>query len=315
MPHIPEKKKKLGARPGRAGTPLAEALRRLGFTDYEARAYAALCVTQPATAYEIAKKVVLPRANVYATLHALEARGAIQPVTENPVRYVPVDPERFFRGVQRDTSDLCEDVVQTLRRSAKSADNAYVSIFRGEDEIRRKLTDIIAHARDHIWMKGPVGLIGPHAAALTEAARRGVMVRLIVFGKAVAGLKPHKRLQLIPHEGDGEPHGPPSDRMLTVTVDSECMLIASFSGAANASFARDYSIVYVIETLLLHEVYLAEIHGAFGSQIESRFGRQLGRLRRKYRPRGRERPVLEGAGPEPETEPSRTAAGRRKSPS
>lgn len=297
MPQFPAKR--LGARPARDETPLADALRRLGFTDYEARAYAALSVTQPATAYEIAKKAVLPRANVYATLNALEARGAIQPVTENPVRYVPVNPEQFFRGVQRNTSDLCEDVVRTMRRSAKFADNAYVSIFRGEEDVRRKLADMIEHARDHIWMKGPVGLIEPHAAVLAAAARRGVMVRLIVFGKAVAGLKPHKRLQLIPHEGDGEPHGPPSDRMLTATVDSEGMLIASFSGAAKASFARDYSIVYVIETLLLHEVYLAEIHAAFGNQLESRFGRQLRRLRRKYRPRGRERPVLEGAEPGP----------------
>jgi len=297
MPHISQKKKKLSALPVRAGTPLAEALRRLGFTDYEARAYAALSVTQPATAYEIAKKAVLPRANVYATLHALEARGAIQPVTENPVRYVPVDPEQFFRGVQRVTSDLCEDVVRTMRHSAKVADNAYVSIFRGEQDIRRKLAEMIESARDHIWMKAPVGLIEPHAGVLTEAARRGVMVRLIVFGKAVTGLKPHRCLQLIPHEGDGEPHGPPSDRMLTATVDSEGMLIASFSRTPKASFARDYSIVYVIETLLLHEVYLAEIHAAFGGQLESKFGRQLGRLRRKYRPRGRERPVLEGAEP------------------
>lgn len=297
MPHIPAKK--LGVRPARSATPLAEALRRLGFTDYEARAYVALSAIHPATAYEIAKKAVLPRANVYATLNALEARGAIQPVTENPVRYVPVDPEQFFRGVQRDTSDLCEDVVRVMRRSAKSAANAYVSIFRGEEEVRRKLTDMIERARDHIWMKGPVALIEPHADALADAARRGVMVRLIVFGRAVAGLKPHKRLQLIPHEGDGEPHGPPSDRMLTVTVDSEGMLIASFFGTAKASFARDYSIVYVIETLLLHEVYLADIHAAFGRQLESKFGRQLARLRRKYRPRGRERPVLESAEPEP----------------
>ncbi|MGE0558972.1 MAG: TrmB family transcriptional regulator [Burkholderiales bacterium] len=296
MPQFPAKK--LGIRPARTGTPLAEALRRLGFTDYEARAYEALSAAHPATAYEIAKRAVLPRANVYSTLHALQARGAIQPVTENPVRYVPVDPEQFFRGVQRTTSELCEDVVRAMRSSAKAADNAYVSIFRGEEEVRRKLTDMIERARAHIWMKGPVRLIEPHAAALADAARRGVMARLIVFGKTITGLKPHKRLQLIPHEGDGEPHGPPSDRMLTATVDSGSMLIASFSGTAKASFAQDYSIVYVIETLLLHEVYLAEIHAAFGGQLDSRFGRQLGRLRRKYRPRGRERPVLEGAEPE-----------------
>lgn len=284
--------------PRRPATPLAAALRELGFTDYEARAYVALAATHPATAYEIAKKASLPRANVYATLHKLEARGAIQPVTENPVRYVPVDPEQFFRRVQRSTAGLCEDVVRAMRNNVKEAESAYVSIFRGEHEVRAKLAGMIEHARDHIWLKGPVALIEPHAAALGKAARRGVMVRLIVFGHAVSGLKPHKRIDLIPHEGDGEPHGPPSDRMLTATVDSEAMLIASFAGAVKASFARDYSIVYVIETLLLHEVYLAEIHAAFGRQLDLRFGRQLARLRSKYRPRGREQPVLAGTGPE-----------------
>jgi sugar-specific transcriptional regulator TrmB len=284
--------------PRRTALPLADSLRELGFTDYEARAYMALAATQPATAYEIAKKAGLPRANVYAALRNLEVKGAIQPVTENPVRYVPVDPERFFQNIQRTTAGLCEVVVRTLRNSVKPAESAYVSIYRGEHEVQAKLTDMIGHAREHIWLKAPVALIEPHAGALVAAARRGVMVFLIVFGNSVPGLKPHKRIQLIPHEGDGEPHGPPSDRMLTVAVDSEGMLIASFAGTVKASFTRDYSIVYVIETLLLHEVYLAEIHAAFGKQLDSRFGRQLSRLRRKYRPPGRERQVLEGGEPQ-----------------
>ncbi len=293
---LPTTKIKNAAR--RPAPPLAVVLRELGFTDYEARAYVALAATQPATAYEIANKASLPRANVYAALHNLEARGAIQPVTENPVRYVPVDPEHFFRRIQRTTAGHCEDVIRAMRHDMKPAESAYVSIYRGDQEVRAKLTDMIGRAREHIWLKGPVALIEPHAAALAAAARRGAMVFLILFGKSVPGLKPHKLIQLIPHEGDGEPHGPPSDRMLTAAVDSEGMLIASFTGIAKASFARDYSIVYVIETLLLHEVYLAEIHAAFGRQLDSRFGRQLARLRRKYRPPGRERQVLEGSEPE-----------------
>ncbi len=281
----------------RPALPLAAALRELGFTDYEARAYAALAARQPATAYEIAKVADLPRANVYAALRSLESRGAIQPVTESPVRYVPVDPERFFRRVQRTTAGLCDDVVQALRHSAKAEESAYVWIFRGDGEVHAKLMAMIEGAREHIWLKGPVVLIEPYAAVLGAAARRGVTVRLIVFGGKVAGLKAHARMHVIPHEGDGRPHGPPSDRMLTATVDSSAMLIASYAGAVKASYARDYSIVYVIETLLLHEIYLAEIHAVFGTDLDARFGPQLGRLRRKYRPRGRGRPVIQGEEP------------------
>lgn len=285
------------AHPRRPALPLAAALRELGFTDYEARAYAVLATKQPATAYEIAKVAGLPRANVYAALRNLEARGAIQPVTESPVRYVPVDPEQFFRRVQRSTAGLCDDVVRAMKRSVKAEESAYVWIFRGAAEVYAKLLAMIEGAREHVWLKGPVALIEPYAGALAAAARRGVMVRLIVFGKTVTGLKPHSRIQVVPHEGDGKLHGPPSDRMLTATVDSSGMLIASYAGNAKASYARDYSIVYVIETLLLHEIYLAEIHAAFGKQLDARFGAQLGSLRRKYRPGGRGRPVIEGDEP------------------
>lgn len=281
----------------RTALPLATALRELGFTDYEARAYTALASRQPATAYEIAKIAGLPRANVYAALRNLETRGAIQPVTESPVRYVPVDPKQFFRSVQRSTASLCDDVVRAMKHSAKAEESAYVWIFRGEAEVHAKLMAMIEGAREHIWLKGPVALIEPYAAVLAAAARRRAVIRLIVFGKSITGLKPHKNIQVVLHEGDGKPHGPPSDRMLTGTVDSSGMLIASYAGEAKASYARDYSIVYVIETLLLHEIYLAEIHAAFGKQLDARFGAQLGLLRRKYRPRGRGRPVIAGEEP------------------
>lgn len=294
---MPSKRVKLVAA-GAAAPPLASALRGLGFTDYEARAYAALTAKQPATAYEIAKQAGLPRANVYSALRALEGKGAIQPVTENPVRYVPVNPEQFFRGIQRGTASLCEVVMREMKRATRDDGSAYVSVLRGEAEVRLRLKDMIEGARDHVWLKGTVALIVPHVRELAAAARRGVTVRLIVFGQAVPGLKPHRHIQVIPHEGDGELHGPPSDALLTVTVDGSSMLIASFTDTVRASFARDYSVIYVIETLLLHEIYLAEIHAAFGPQLDARFGRQLATLRRKYRPRSRGRPVIEGREPE-----------------
>jgi hypothetical protein len=49
----------------------------------------------------------------------------------------------------------------------------------------------------------------------------------------------------------------------------------------------------VIQTLLLHEIYFAEIYAALGPQLEARFGKRLEKLRRKYRPTGRERPVMD----------------------
>src|SRR3546814_13169794 len=67
---------------------LLQDLKRLGFTEYEARVYVQLLLQSPATAYEIAKAASVPRPNTYHAPEALPKRGAVLPVRENPTRYV-----------------------------------------------------------------------------------------------------------------------------------------------------------------------------------------------------------------------------------
>src|SRR3546814_15562141 len=57
---------------------LLQDLKRLGFTEYEARVYVQLLRQSPATAYEIAKAASVPRPNTYHALEALAKRGAVQ---------------------------------------------------------------------------------------------------------------------------------------------------------------------------------------------------------------------------------------------
>lgn len=272
---------------------LAQALQRLGFTDHEARAYATLSQTAPATAYEIAKISGLPRANAYNVLRALEAKGAIQPVTENPVRYVPVDPERYFGQIEKSTTTLCDSVVRELQTRTGVDDSVYVSVYRGSQQVNDKLSELIQSARKHVWIKAPTALISPFQDAITQAARRGIEIRIVAFGDNIKNLKTHPDITVIPHEGDGVPHGA-ADVLFTITVDFDGVMIVSYAKDAIGSYARNHSIVYVIQTLMLHEVYFSEMYAVFGNAIDARFGKQLAKLRKKYRPEGMERFVLEG---------------------
>lgn len=85
-----------------------------------------------------------------------------------------------------------------------------------------------------------------------------------------------------------------ADFLLTATFDSDGMMNITHTDKVVGSYARDPSIIYVIQTLLSHEIYFAEMYAALGPQLEARFGKRLDKLRRKYRPAGRERPVLDG---------------------
>ena len=88
---------------------------RIGFTDYEARIYVQLLQSQsPATAYEIAKRAGVPRANTYQALEALTQRRAVLPVSEEPLRYVAADPQQCSRAIARQTRSLCSDLAKRL---------------------------------------------------------------------------------------------------------------------------------------------------------------------------------------------------------
>lgn len=275
-----------GARSVAGGTNgLVEALQQLGFTDYEARAYLALAQTYPATAYEVAKLSALPRANVYSVLRQLETKGAIQPVSENPIRYAPRNPEDFFGRYARQTTALCEQVARQVKSQSRPDENSYVWSYTGAEEVRAKIEALIAEAQESVWIKAPDRLIKPYLPVLCAAAERGVQVILIVFGDDPAPLRVHPKMAVFLHEGDGIKRGA-ADVLFTLSTDFAGVMIATHhpSRGVSASYARNRSIVYVVQTMFTHEFYLAEIYAKIGPVLDANFGKELAALRRKYRP-------------------------------
>jgi len=292
---MPKGDREAGAKIATALAPrdLRAALQELGFTDYEARAYLALAGASPATAYEVAKLAGLPRANVYSVLRTLELRGAIQQVAQDPVRYAPQRPDDYFAQQARKTGDLCRAVAREVRRQSRPDESVYVWVYRGKREVHDKVEQMIIEAREHVWIKAPIELIEPHLARLVAAASRGVGVILIVFGEGAERLRAHASITVFRHEGSGQVMGA-SGVLLTITTDCKSFMVASHVGEVVGSFARNQAIVYVIETMMLHEIYLAEIYGRLGDALDTEFGKGLAKLRRKYRPEGMELHVLHG---------------------
>jgi predicted transcriptional regulator len=92
---------------------IVPALQRLGFAEYEARAYLALVKRSPLNGYELAKASGIPRANVYGVLERLSARRVVLRLDEpSGVRYAPVPPAELM---QRLGSEFQEVAAQTSR--------------------------------------------------------------------------------------------------------------------------------------------------------------------------------------------------------
>src|SRR5678816_3157027 len=104
----------------------------LGFTRSEALAYLILLDEHPATAYEISKKGALSKANVYAALASPVQKGAVQPVSDEPVRYAPIDPETLFATIAKDTAAVCKELASALANREQQKALEYVWIVAGE---------------------------------------------------------------------------------------------------------------------------------------------------------------------------------------
>jgi len=263
---------------------LSRDLQEVGFTDFEARVYVALLHASPATAYEISKQNALPRPNVYSSLESLEKKGAVQRVSSEPVRVVPVDPKELLDRISRTITDRCANLRERLDQIKGEDKTNYVWNLSTVSDAQAKIANLIAGARRHVWIKAHCAALESHVEALEAAAGRGASVLLVLFGEKseIQKFRALKKSIVYAHEGDGTVVGL-GKHLVTLTVDFDETLIFNIKDESGA-YTRSEPVVNLADSLIRHEVYLAEIFDKFGPQLDKQFGPALLSLRKKYLP-------------------------------
>ena len=251
--------------------------KRLGFTDYEAKIYMQLLAESPATAYEIAKATGVPRPNTYNALESLTKRGAVQPISENPARYVAAPPDRHLSNLGRQTMALCDNLAKELVKLKAPDDDPYVWNVHGELAIHRKVSTAIASSKKSLRIKAADDVLRAHADSLRTAAERGVEILIILYGKNADEFRYTPTCRVYLHEGNGVRIGT-ADNLFTLTIDhSEAVTVTT--DRMTAFYTRNHGVVLMADTLIRHDYYMAEIHARFGDQIDQAFGPYLRDLR------------------------------------
>jgi sugar-specific transcriptional regulator TrmB len=255
-------------------------LQRLGFSEYEASAYISLLQSSPATAYEVSKRCGLPRANTYGALEGLAKKGAVQPVSENPARYVPVDPDVLLGGITDDIAHTCGRLKHSFDNMVTEEDPNVVWSIEGQDRIQEKIHELIDGASEHIWIKASTDILRQYAGRMKRAAARGVKLIFVVFGDDVEFLRFGAGTQIYLHEGNGFRVGG-ADNLFTLAIDYRVALTANLGETLTGAYTTNSAVVRMAETLIRHDIYMAEMMSAFGTQIERKFGKALIDLREK----------------------------------
>ncbi|WP_210492887.1 TrmB family transcriptional regulator [Microvirga antarctica] len=256
---------------------LLEDFKRLGFTVYEAKVYMQLLTESPATAYEIAKASGVPRPNTYNALESLSKRGAVQPISENPARYVASPPQRHLGNLARQNLAICDRLTDELARLKVPEDDQYVWNVQGEQAIDRKINALIRESRVSLRIKAADDVLRIYSDELRAAAQRGVEVLIILFGKDPEEFRFTKNCRVYLHEGNGVRIGS-ADNLFTLTIDHNQAVTAT-TDKMTAFYTRNNAVVQMADSLIRHDYYMAEIHMRFGPQIDDVFGPHLRDLR------------------------------------
>src|SRR5919205_436701 len=164
---------------------LVERLVRLGFSQYEGRAYVGLLVGGEQTGYALANATGVPQPKIYETLRRLLDRGAILQSTQRPARYVAVAPETLLSAFEHDFSRRLENARDELARLPKVRTDGSPALGRrltGWSDVLAEAQTILAQAEGKVYLSGRSTDLQALSQSVTAALRRGVTFVVIHFG-------------------------------------------------------------------------------------------------------------------------------------
>jgi len=190
---------------------IVQAIKNLGLSTYEAKAYFALLSESPLTGYKLSKNSGVPRSRIYETVEKLTAKGLVLSQEGDTTLLRPVSLESFLEKKEKENKRNINFLKKVLPQLKKSAEAQGIWTISGRDQIFESVNHLISQAKSHVYLVSFDNDIIFFEKALSEAEKRQVSI----FG-VYCGEKDFKLKNLYPHQG--QPCS--SCRDISLTIDS-----------------------------------------------------------------------------------------------
>jgi Cd2+/Zn2+-exporting ATPase len=237
---------------------------RLGFSEYEAKAYVALLRKSPVTGYELAKLSGVPRSMIYEVLSKLTARGAAMTLHQKgATKYAPVPAEEFLDQLHREHAELTTSLKADLATLTSPTDLEYVWNIEGHDNIIAKAVEMIGQATSSIYLALVPDTFRELQPALEKAIGRGV--RVVLYTTSEVDLASCR--VVVAHVSE-ETLGQARGLGLILVIDGKEVLIGEWLTAnqARASWTSSPLLVFIAEHHLRTDLYLPQILALLGDR-------------------------------------------------
>jgi Cd2+/Zn2+-exporting ATPase len=237
---------------------------KIGFSEYEAKAYIALLRESPVTGYQLSKLSGVPRSMIYEVLGKLTARGAAMTLrTGGATKYAPVPAIEFLDQLRREHEELTDSLKDDLAILTAAPNLEYVWNIEGHDNIMAKAMEMIVQAKSGIYLALLPATFPTLKSSLEGAIARGV--RVVIYTASALELP-----------GGQVVVAPLSEEALTqvgglgliLVIDGEEVLVAEWLPAtqARASWTSSPLLVFIAEHHLRTDPYLPHILALLGDR-------------------------------------------------
>ncbi len=227
-------------------------MKKLGFSEYECKAYFSLLEDFPLNGYALSKNSGIPRSRIYEVLKNLITKQVVfeQAEEKNKV-YYPVDPKIFIKKIKSHYEDIFSNISQITDRlyKEKKQDDRLV-IIKGRKNIISFLNLLIKGAEKRIALSIWDEEIKELAPELERAISKKVALRGIYFGEdnPFDTLIPHRRIQRYMAEK--------KERYISIIIDRTHAIsgIVSRDENSKVTWTQDEGFIEISEDYIAHDL-------------------------------------------------------------
>lgn len=241
---------------------IIEDMKKLGFSEYEVKAYMSLLEKYPLNGYSLSKVSGIPRSRIYEILNNLEEKQIVfKQIDGEATVYYPLEPQLLVDKLKKDLNAIINHVQSyTSDLFNKNEEDRRMINIKGYDDIIAFIELVIGQAQNRIALSIWEEEADYLKEALKEAEARGVSIKGIYFGEQipVKNLVPHRRLKRYLAEK--------KERHISVTIDGEQVIsgVISRGVESRVSWIKDPGFVEMSEDYISHDVMI----NAYSSHIE-----------------------------------------------
>ncbi|MGM9924475.1 MAG: TrmB family transcriptional regulator [Bacillus sp. (in: firmicutes)] len=243
---------------------IIQQLQSLGFSQYESKAYLALVIHGPTSAYQISKESGIPRSRIYEILHSLIQQGIVMKEEINEtIQYSSIPVDIFLKSIHSKWNQTYESINHTLKRLENTdpvADNRVIAL-KSKGTIQAYCHTLLQKVEKKIivslWKEMYQRLENDLKDVKPDCRLQG-----IVFGVE----EPLKSLEL--HRETSYTNSIGGNKWFILSIDGREMVYGHETGEI-AFYTDDPIHIYLLENYIWHDILVNRLAKQSGENTET----------------------------------------------